>query len=172
MKSRALLLYNAIYIGFHGGSVVKNLPVNAGDMGLIPELGKSPAEGNSNPFQYSILENPMSRGQGWEIRWQRCWQHALIARGASGRRWGLCGGQKERKELGGEGRKDTLYAGVGVHRTSVLQEHSGVDRQPAAAGAPEGEVQGGRLWLERRRIFCYTLQQNYKGRFYVYSLIS
>ena len=62
MKSRALLLYNAIYIGFHGGSVVKNLPVNAGDMGLIPELGKSPAEGNSNPFQYSILENPMSRG--------------------------------------------------------------------------------------------------------------
>ena len=62
MKSRALLLYNAIYIGFHGGSVVKNLPVNAGDMGLIPELGKSPAEGNSNPFQYSILENPMSSG--------------------------------------------------------------------------------------------------------------
>ena len=42
--------------------VVKNLPANAGDignMGLIPELGRSPGEGNSNPLQYSCLCNPM-----------------------------------------------------------------------------------------------------------------
>ena len=35
---------------------------NAGDPGLIPDLGRSPGEGNSNPLQYSCLENPMDRG--------------------------------------------------------------------------------------------------------------
>ena len=35
---------------------------DAGDMGLIPGLGKSPGEGNGNPLQYSCLENPMDRG--------------------------------------------------------------------------------------------------------------
>ena len=34
-------------------------------MGLIPELGRSPAGGNGNPFQYSRLENPMDRGVWW-----------------------------------------------------------------------------------------------------------
>ena len=42
--------------------MVKNLPVNAGDTGLIPGLGRSPGVGNDNPFQYSCLENPMDRG--------------------------------------------------------------------------------------------------------------
>ena len=45
--------------GFLGGSVVKNLPVSAGDLGLIPGLGRSPGEGNSYPLQYSGLENSM-----------------------------------------------------------------------------------------------------------------
>ena len=44
---------------FPGGSVVKNLPTNAGDVGSIPESGRSPGGGNGNPFQYSCLENPM-----------------------------------------------------------------------------------------------------------------
>ena len=35
---------------------------NAGDPGLIPGLGRSPAEGNGYPLQYSCLENPMDRG--------------------------------------------------------------------------------------------------------------
>jgi len=42
--------------GFPGGSVVKNPSANAGvagDMGLVPGLGRSPGEGNSNPLQYS-----------------------------------------------------------------------------------------------------------------------
>jgi len=34
----------------------------AGDLGLIPGLGRSPGEGNGNPFQYSCLGNPMERG--------------------------------------------------------------------------------------------------------------
>jgi len=45
-----------------GGSVVKNLPANAGDAGLILGLGRSPGGGNGNPLQYSRLGNPMDRG--------------------------------------------------------------------------------------------------------------
>ena len=42
--------------------MVKNLPANAGDVGLIPDLGRSPGEGNGNPLQYYCLGNPMNRG--------------------------------------------------------------------------------------------------------------
>jgi len=48
--------------------VVKNQLVNAGgirDLGSIPELGRSPKEGNGNPLQYSCLENSMDRGAWW-----------------------------------------------------------------------------------------------------------
>ena len=45
--------------------MVKNLPADARDMGLIPGSGRSPAEGNGNPFQYPCLGNPMDRG-GWQ----------------------------------------------------------------------------------------------------------
>ena len=51
--------------GFPGGSVVKNLPANAGDSGdasSIPGSGRCPGGGNGNPLQYSCLENPMDRG--------------------------------------------------------------------------------------------------------------
>ena len=48
--------------GFPSDSVVKNLPANAGDAGLIPGLGRSPGEGKSNTLQYSCLENSMDRG--------------------------------------------------------------------------------------------------------------
>ena len=44
-----------------GGSVIKNLPANAGDSGSIPGLGRSLGEGNGNPLQYSCLGNPMDR---------------------------------------------------------------------------------------------------------------
>ena len=45
--------------------MVKNLPANAGDLGLIPGLGHSPGEGNGNPLQYSCLGNSMDRGAWW-----------------------------------------------------------------------------------------------------------
>ena len=51
--------------GFPGGSVVKNLPVNAGDVSLMPRWGRSPGEGNGSPLQYSCLENPMDNGVWW-----------------------------------------------------------------------------------------------------------
>ena len=50
---------------FPGGSVVKNLPANAGDMGLIPGLERSPGEENGNPLQYSCLGNPVDKG-AWQ----------------------------------------------------------------------------------------------------------
>ena len=48
-----------------GGSEVKVSACNAGDLGSIPGSRRSPGEGNSNPFQYSCLENPMDRGAWW-----------------------------------------------------------------------------------------------------------
>ena len=50
----ALRKLNNYYESFQGGSVAKNPPANAGDMGLIPELGRSPRGGNGNPFQCSL----------------------------------------------------------------------------------------------------------------------
>ena len=57
-------------MGFLSGSVVKNLPANAGnaeDLGSIPRLGRSLGEGNGNALQYSCLENPMDRRVWWAI---------------------------------------------------------------------------------------------------------
>ena len=62
------------YLGFPGGSAVKNLPLSAGDASSIPGLGRSPGEGNGNLPQYSCLGNPMDRGawQGQSIGSQSC----------------------------------------------------------------------------------------------------
>ena len=49
--------------GFSAGSVVKNLPANAGDAGLIPGSERYPGEENGNPLQYSCLGNPIDRGR-------------------------------------------------------------------------------------------------------------
>ena len=42
--------------------MVKNPPASAGDMGLIPELGKFPGAGNGKPIPVFLPENPMDRG--------------------------------------------------------------------------------------------------------------
>ena len=50
---------------FPSGSVVKNLPANAGDtgdVGLVPGSGRSPGVGNGNLLQYSSWDNPTDRG--------------------------------------------------------------------------------------------------------------
>ena len=56
--------------GFHHSSVGKESACNAGDLGLTPGSGISPEGGNSNPLQYSFIENPMHRGvwQATEVR--------------------------------------------------------------------------------------------------------
>ena len=53
-----------LLVGFPVGSAVNNPPANAGDVGSIPELGRSPGEGNGNPLQYSCLGNPMTEEPG------------------------------------------------------------------------------------------------------------
>ena len=52
-------------VDFTGGSDGKESTCNAGYSGLIPGLGRSPAEGNGYPLQYSCLENSMDRGDWW-----------------------------------------------------------------------------------------------------------
>ena len=47
-------------MGFPGGSLVKNPPANAGDMGSIPGSERSPGRGNGNPLQYSCLRDSMN----------------------------------------------------------------------------------------------------------------
>ena len=56
-----------IILGFPGGSVVKNLPANAGDAGLIPGSGNSLGGGNGNPLHCSCLGNPMDRRTWWAL---------------------------------------------------------------------------------------------------------
>ena len=51
-----------INLVFPGGSVIKNPAANAGDMGLIPESGRSSGGRSGNPLHYSCLKNPMDRG--------------------------------------------------------------------------------------------------------------
>jgi len=60
---------SSIYGGIYGkdwhlphGTVVKNLPASAGDVGLILGSGRSPGEGNGNPLKYFCLGNPMDTG--------------------------------------------------------------------------------------------------------------
>ena len=62
-----LLVFREIHsvVGFPGGSVVKNLPANEGDTGLIPGAGRSPGVGSSNLLEYSCLGNSMDRG-AWQ----------------------------------------------------------------------------------------------------------
>ena len=86
--TRQETIKNKVLKRFHGNSyykgdsqvalVIKTPPVNSGDLrdaGLIPVSGRSPGREDSNPFQYSCLENPMGR-----IAWQttvhrisQCW---------------------------------------------------------------------------------------------------
>ena len=65
-----------VYMGFPGGSVVKNPPANAGDTGgtdSISGSGRSPGGSNCNPLQDSCLENSMNGAPGrlWSIGLQR-----------------------------------------------------------------------------------------------------
>ena len=54
-------------MGFPDGSDSRKSACNAGDLGLIPGLGRSPGKGNGNPLQHSCLGNPMDRGAWWAI---------------------------------------------------------------------------------------------------------
>ena len=65
-KNKYIHTYSYMYIvhirGFPHSSVGKSSACKVGEPGSIPGWGRSPGEGNSNPLQYSSLENPMDRG--------------------------------------------------------------------------------------------------------------
>ena len=61
-ESLGLLL---MAVGFPGGSDGKESAYNAGDLGLIPGVGRSSGVGNGNLLQYSCLKNSMDRGAWW-----------------------------------------------------------------------------------------------------------
>ena len=65
MCSYYLVIKYNLTLGFLGGSVVKNLPANAGDAGSIPRSGRPLGEVNDNPLQYFCLGNPMDRRAWW-----------------------------------------------------------------------------------------------------------
>ena len=62
------------YMGFPGGSVVKNSPANAGDMGSVPGLGRS-GEGTGKPPQYSRLGYPMEKRR---LECYSLWYHRIV----------------------------------------------------------------------------------------------
>ena len=53
------MLPTPVFLGFSCGSAGKEFASNAGDLGLIPGLGRSPGEGKGYPLQYAGLENSM-----------------------------------------------------------------------------------------------------------------
>ena len=91
--------------GFPGSSEGKESACNAGDLGLMPWLGRSPGEGNGNPLQYSCLENPTDRGARWapwgckESDMTERLTHTLLAEvietlnqfGFTGKKFTICG---------------------------------------------------------------------------------
>ena len=58
-----------------GGSDSKESAHSVGDPGLVPGSGRSPGEGNCNPFQYSVLENSMDRGAELDTERLTCSLH-------------------------------------------------------------------------------------------------
>ena len=54
-----------MYMGFTCSSVGKESTCSAGDLGLIPGLGRSPGEVSGNPLQYPCLQNLIDRGVWW-----------------------------------------------------------------------------------------------------------
>ena len=67
-KSRTRFVIHSLSLvqkSFSGGSYGKESACNAGDLGLIPGLERSPREGHGNTLQYCCQENPMDRGAWW-----------------------------------------------------------------------------------------------------------
>ena len=63
----AVLGLKETFSRFSGSSDGRESACNEGDMGLIPESGRFPDEGNSSPCQYSCLENSADRGAWWAV---------------------------------------------------------------------------------------------------------
>ena len=74
-------------MGFPDGSAGKESTCNAGNMGSMPESGRSPGGGNDNPPQYSCLENPMDRGGWWATVRRIAKSQTRLSRSMDGPLW-------------------------------------------------------------------------------------
>ena len=90
-KKRRNRLPTPLFLGFPCGSTGKESACNAGDLGLIPVLGRSPEEGKGYPFQYCGLENSrdcivhgVAKSQTqlsnfhFTFSWRKKWQPTLV----------------------------------------------------------------------------------------------
>ena len=91
VSSNLFVFFHMIVLsrGFPGGSVVRNLPASARNVGSVSESARSPGEGDCNPLLYSCLGNPMDRGAGglqsmWspevghDLAVKQQWQHPIL----------------------------------------------------------------------------------------------
>ena len=70
-----------VFLGFPYGSADKEPANNGGDLGSIPELGRSPGEGKGYPLQYSGLENSMDYNGATQSQTQLSYFHFTKERG-------------------------------------------------------------------------------------------
>ena len=112
-----------IRASFPGGSNDKESPWKAGDLGLIPVLGRFPGEGNGSPVQYSCLENSMDRG-AWRAIVHGCAKNRtqLSFTGLHQNRWQEIV-KSERKNFESRKRRDKSYMN-GKSNKSVCGFHT------------------------------------------------
>ena len=109
-------------------SAGKESSCNAEDLGSIPGLGRSPGEGNGNPFHYSCLENPMYRG-AWQAtvhRFAKSWiqqsnQHPPTHRRASQVVLVVKNPPTNNKSQRGKGKQETFYKYTKLHLTEYFK---------------------------------------------------
>ena len=78
-KAIGIILSKGRKLGYPGGSVVKNLPANARDTGVIPDPGRSPREGNDNPLQNSCWKSLWTEEPGMQqSMWLQRVRHDLV----------------------------------------------------------------------------------------------
>ena len=149
-------------MGFPDGSAGKESTCNAGNMGSMPESGRSPGGGNDNPPQYSCLENPMDRGGWWatvrgiaksQTRLSRSMDGPLWVKPAqpplpSAGRWRTCSSEWKRspspRETGGNGQRPPNFP-LGLHPRLRPQRENHHEVQAATLshvgeGHGDGEV--------------------------------
>ena len=142
--------------------MVKNPPANAGDVGSVSGLGKSPGEGNGNPLQYCRLANPWTKKPGrlWYIRSQKSWT------GVSNKNKQICPTHGINSLRSGtvpapwkkfsEAEQDTSFLRMCLHsRVSDFKLLWQQKRRHTQHSSHDSDMQ--RTWLSWRQSTCKTL---------------
>ena len=92
LESRMDFILFNVLMGFRGSSDGKESACNVGGLGLIPESGRSPVEGNGNSLQYSCLENSMDRGTWQAAGYGTAKSQTQLSTAGAGRRFDISWG--------------------------------------------------------------------------------